>query len=240
MYKLVLNVGDYVRNINQTSRRYRSRGTVTCVSEGMYLVEYGNGVRRFYHKKTAHNFLEKIGNVTHQCKCVHDEVCDKCTRQAAKVFTFAQRYGSMYDAGHKTIAEAAWKTLQFERSNGRRTTLKKERRNVITGKTQSEMIKQCGTALGVSQFNTRALGKSTGQAMVKIGEAMMHPNVPVRIADVDHAITEHGTPRRVANTHFADTIEGIIRKQGLKGLHILNGEELLYLPIVTEETYVNI
>ena len=102
------------------------------------------------------------------------------------------------------------------------------------------MIKQCGTALGVSQFNTRALGKSTGQAMVKIGEAMMHPNVPVRIMDVDHAITEHGTPRRVANKHFADTIEGIIRKQGLKGLHLLNGEELLYLPIVTEETYVNI
>lgn len=146
----------------------------------------------------------------------------------------------MYGAGHKTIVEAAWKTLQLERSNGRRTTLKKERRNVITGKTQSEMVKLCGTALGVTQFNTRALGKSTGQAMVKIGEAMMHPNVPVRIMDVDHAITEHGTTRRVVNNHFADTIEDIIRKQGLKGLHILNGEELLYLPIVTEETYVNI
>ena len=76
--------------------------------------------------------------------------------------------------------------------------------------------------------------------MVKIGEAMMHPNVPVRIMDVDHAITEHGTPRRVANTHFAKTVEDIISKQELKGLHILNGEELLYLPIVTEETYVNI
>ncbi|AUV59328.1 hypothetical protein CrRp3_cds49 [Citrobacter phage vB_CroP_CrRp3] len=240
MYKLVLNVGDYVRNINETSRRYRCRGTVTNVSENSYYVEYSNGIRQSYQKESAHNYLEKIGNVSNQCKCVHDEVCDKCARQAVKAFTFAQRYGSMYGAGHKTIAEAAWKTLQFERSNERRTTLKKDRRNVITGKTQSEMIKQCGTALGVSQFNTRALGKSTGQAMVKIGEAMMHPNVPVRIMDVDHAITEHGTPRRVANTHFADTIEGIIRKQGLKGLHILNGEELLYLPIVTEETYVNI
>ncbi|QBQ76575.1 hypothetical protein R4596rev_00012 [Escherichia phage vB_EcoP_R4596] len=240
MYKLVLNAGDYVRNINEASRRYRCRGVVSYVSENMYHVEYSNGIKQSYHKKLAHNYLEKIGETSNQCKCVHDEVCDKCKRQAIKAFTFAQRYGSMYGAGHKTVAEAAWKTLQFEHSNGRRTTIKKERRNVITGKTQSEMIKQCGTALGVTQFNTRALGKSTGQAMFKIGEAMMHPNVPVRIMDVDHAITEHGTPRRVVNKHFADTIEGIILKQGLKGLHILNGEELLYLPIVTEETYVNI
>ncbi|QZI79573.1 hypothetical protein 101117UKE2_007 [Escherichia phage vB_EcoP-101117UKE2] len=208
--------------------------------ENSYYVEYSNGIRQAYQKESAHNYLEKIGEVSNQCKCVHDEICDKCARQAVKAFTFAQRYGSMYGAGHKTIVEAAWKTLQLERSNGRRTTLKKERRNVITGKTQSEMVKLCGTALGVTQFNTRALGKSTGQAMVKIGEAMMHPNVPVRIMDVDHAITEHGTTRRVVNNHFADTIEDIIRKQGLKGLHILNGEELLYLPIVTEETYVNI
>lgn len=240
MYNLVLNVGDFVRNIKKDSSRYLCRGIVTFVGENLHHVEYRSGVKQYYHKKTAHNFLEKIVEINNQCKCIHDEVCDKCARQAVKAFTFAQRYGSMYGAGHKTIAEAAWKTLQFECSNGRRTTIKKERRNVITGKTQSEMIKQCGTALGVTQFNTRALGKSTGQAMVKIGEAMMHPNVPVRIMDVDHAITEHGTQRRVINKHFTDTIEGIIRKQGLKGLHILNDEELLYLPIVTEETYVNI
>ena len=227
MYKLVLNVGDYVRNINETSRRYRCRGVVTCVSGNIYLVTYSNGVRGSYDKKGAHKYLEKIGNVSNQCKCVHDEVCDKCARQMHKTLLYPLRYG----AGVQTIAEAYGVC---------KTTLKKDRRNVITGKTQSEMIKQCGTALGVTQFNTRALGKSTGQAMVKIGEAMMHPNVPVRIMDVDHAITEHGTPRRVANNHFADTIEGIIRKQELKGLHILNGEELLYLPIVTEETYVNI
>lgn len=227
MYKLVLNAGDYVRNINATSRRYRCRGTVTNVSENSYYVEYSNGIRQAYQKGSAHNYLEKIGEVSNQCKCVHDEICDKCARQMHKMLLYPLRYG----AGIQTLAEAYGKG---------KTTLKKERRNVITGKTQSEMIKQCGTALGVTQFNTRALGKSTGQAMVKIGEAMMHPNVPVRIMDVDHAITEHGTPRRVANKHFADTIEGIIRKQGLKGLHLLNGEELLYLPIVTEETYVNI
>ena len=239
MYKLVLNVGDYVRNINEASRRYRCKGLVASVSDNMYHVIYSNGIQHSYHKKSAHNYLEKIGNVSNQCKCVHDEVCDKCTRQAVKAFTFAQRYGSMYGAGHKTLTEAAWKTLQFERSNGRRTTLKKERRNVITGKTQSEMIKLCGTALGVTQFNTRALGKSTGQAMVKIGEAMMHPNVPVRIADVDHAITEHGTPRHVANKNFAAIVNHIIKKQGLLGF-IVNEAHLVYCPIVTEETYVNI
>lgn len=227
MYKLVLNVGDYVRNINVTSRRYRCRGTVTNVSENSYYVEYSNGIRQAYQKESAHNYLEKIGEVSNQCKCVHDEICDKCARQLHKMLLYPLRYG----AGVQTLAEAYGKS---------KTTLKKERRNVITGKTQSEMIKLCGTALGVTQFNTRSLGKSTGQAMVKIGEAMMHPNVPVRIRDVDHAITEHGTQRRVINKHFADTIEGIIRKQELKGLHILNGEELLYLPIVTEETYVNI
>lgn len=227
MRKLVLNAGDYVRNINETSRRYRCRGTVDLISENMYRVKYADGIKACYRKEGAHKYLEKIGNVSNQCKCVHDEVCDKCARQMQRMVL--QHH--LYRGGIQTLAEACGKG---------KTTLKKERRNVITGKTQSEMIKQCGTALGVTQFNTRALGKSTGQAMVKIGEAMMHPNVPVRILDIDHAITEHGTPRRVANTHFADTIEGIIRKQGLKGLHILNGEELLYLPIVTEETYVNI
>lgn len=201
MTKLALNVGDCVRNINETSSRFRCRGVVDAVSANMYHIEYSNGVRQSYHKRMAHIYLEKIS------ESLNDKLCN----------------------AYLSIANM-----------GTRTTLKKERRNVITGKTQSEMIKQCGTALGVTQFNTRCLGKSTGQAMVKIGEAMMHPNVPVRIMDIDHAITEHGTPRRVANTHFADTIEGIILKQGLKGLHILNGEELLYLPIVTEEPYVNI
>ncbi len=227
MYNLVLNVGDFVRNIKKDSSRYLCRGVVTFVGENLYYVEYHSGVKQYYHKKTAHKYLEKIVEINNQCKCIHDKVCDKCARQMLKNFLAPLYYG----AGPQTLAEYMAE---------KKTTLKKERRNVITGKTQSEMIKQCGTALGVTQFNTRALGKSTGQAMVKIGEAMMHPNVPVRIMDVDHAITEQGKQRRVINKHFADTIEGIIRKQGLKGLHILNGEELLYLPIVTEETYVNI
>ena len=240
MYKLVLNVGDKVRNINKYSNHKHETGVVIGKTEDLYYIRYQQSqVEEGYIKSCAHKYLEKVEEPTHQCKCVHDEVCDKCARQAVKAFTFAQRYGSMYGAGHKTIAEAAWKTLQFERSNGRRTTFKKERRNVITGKTQSEMVKLCGTALGVTQFNTRALGRSTGQAMVKIGEAMMHPNVPVRIMDVDHAITEHGTPRHIANKNFAAIVDYIIKKQGLLGF-IINEAHLVYCPIVTEETYVNI
>ncbi|UVD33064.1 hypothetical protein [Escherichia phage NTNC80A] len=231
MTKLVLNLGDKVRNIRQSSNYKGLIGFIVEEKQGKHgdkwVVKYQNGKFATYFKELAHISLEKVETPTHQCKCVHDEVCDKCARQMLKNFLAPLYYG----AGPQTLAEYMAE---------KKTTLKKERRNVITGKTQSEMIKQCGTALGVTQFNTRALGKSTGQAMVKIGEAMMHPNVPVRILDIDHAITEHGTSRRVANTHFANTIEGIIRKQGLKGLHILNGEELLYLPIVTEETYVNI
>lgn len=234
MTKLVLNLGDKVRNIRQSSNYKGLIGFIVEEKQGKHgdkwVVKYQNGKFATYFKELAHISLEKVETPTHQCKCVHDEVCDKCARQMLKNFLAPLYYG----AGPQTLAEYMAE---------KKTTFKKERRNVITGKTQSEMIKQCGTALGVTQFNTRALGKSTGQAMVKIGEAMMHPNVPVRIMDVDHAITEHGkhgTSRRVINTHFANTIEGIIRKQGLKGLHILNGEELLYLPIVTEETYVNI
>lgn len=216
-----------VRNINERSYNFKLEGTVLRITTNGYVVLYREGKTGYYHKRSVHKYLEKVEDMTHQCKCVHDEACDKCARQMLKNFISPLVYG----AGPQTLAEYMTE---------RKTTLKKERRNVITGKTQSEMVKQCGTASGVTQFNTRALGKSTGQAMVKIGEAMMHPNVPVRIVDVDHAITEHWSSRRVINTHFADTIEGIIRKQGLKGLHILNGEELLYLPIVTEETYVNI
>lgn len=226
MCKLVLNEGDKVRNINTQSERKGWIGYVGVISENYYTVMYTNGLAQNYLKRLAHNYLEKIEEPTHQCKCVHDEVCDKCARQMQKMVL--QHH--LYRGGIQTLAEACGKG---------KTTLKKERRNVITGKTQSEMIKQCGTALGVSQFNTRALGTSTGQAMAKIGEAMMHPNVPVRIADVDHAITEHGTPRHVANMNFAAIVNYIIKKQGLLGF-IVNEANLVYCPIVTEETYVNI
>lgn len=222
MTKLVLNLGDKVRNIRQSSSYKGLIGFVVEEKQGKHgdkwIVKYQNGKFATYFKGLAHISLEKVETPTH-CTCTHgfneSHVCARCARQMLKVFNSSNN------------------------SMSARTTLKKDRRNVITGKTQSEMIKQCGTALGVTQFNTRALGKTTGQAMVKIGEAMMHPNVPVRIVDVDHAITEHGTPRHVANKNFVAAINHIIKKQGLLGL-IINEAHMVYCPIVTEETYVNI
>lgn len=107
MYKLVLNVGDYVRNINETSRRYRCRGIVTNVSENSYYVEYSNGIRQSYQKESAHNCLEKIGNASSQCKCVPDcdEVCDKCVRQMQKMVLQHR----LYSGGIQTLAEACGK-----------------------------------------------------------------------------------------------------------------------------------
>ncbi len=230
MTKLVLNLGDKVRNIRQSSNYKGLIGFIVEEKQGKHgdkwIVKYQNGKFATYFKELAHISLEKVETPTHQCKCVHDEVCDKCARQMQKVILQHR----LYSGGIQTLEEAYGKM---------KTTLKKERRNVITGKTQSEMVKLCGTALGTTQFNTRALGKSTGQAMVKIGEAMMHPNVPVRIVDVDHAITEHGTPRHVANKNFVAIVNHIIKKQGLLGF-IVKEAHLVYCPIVTEETYVNI
>lgn len=221
MCKLVLNVGDRVRNINERSSNFKLDGTVLRLTDNDYVVLYREGKTAYYHKQSAHKYLEKIETTEH-CTCTHSvnesHVCECCARKMLKVFNSSNNPRAVHAP---------------------RTTLKKERRNVITGKTQSEMIKLCGTALGVSQFNTRALGTSTGQAMVKIGEAMMHPNVPVRIMDVDHAITEHGAPRHVANKDFAAIVNHIIKKQGLLGF-IVNEAHLVYCPIVTEETYVNI
>lgn len=84
MYKLVLNVGDSVRNIKKGSSRYLLCGVVTFVGVNLYHVAYSNGVNQYYHKKTAHNFLEKIVNASHQCKAANDEVYDNGVRQMQK------------------------------------------------------------------------------------------------------------------------------------------------------------
>lgn len=113
MYRLVLNAGDYVRNINEASRRYRCRGVVARVSENMYHVEYDDGIKASYHKKTAHKYLEKIVEVNNQYKCVHDEVYDKCARQMQKTLLFSLCYG----AGVQTLAEAYGKRKPHSRKS---------------------------------------------------------------------------------------------------------------------------
>lgn len=229
MYKLVLIAGDRVRNIHKRSPSYRCEGVVKGVDANMYHVVYSDGIERSYLKELAHTSLEKIEQPKSKCTCVHDEFCERCARQVWKSLTFMERYG----VGQKTIAEATWNVLGFERSNGRKV-LKRERRNVITGMTQSDMMRQHG-ARGVSMFNTRATGRSTGQAFRILGEAMCNPGVAIRIQDVDHAISEGKGNRWELNKHFERVLRDTIG--GMKGFNFEHGH-ITFNPIVTEETYV--
>lgn len=221
MIKLVLNVGDRVRNINKQSSRYQTKGVVVAVGDSIYIVKYRNGADQSYLKKLAHKYLEKIEEYASKCKCVHDELCEHCTRQMQKALTFFERYS----AGTKSIAE--------HMAQGRKV-LKRECRNVITGMTQSDMHRQHG-AEGVVMFNTRATGRSTGQAFRILGEAMCNPGIAIRIQDVDHAISEGKGNRWQLNKHFEHILRDTIGD--MKGFHFEHGH-ITFNPIVTEETYV--
>ncbi|EDL7973949.1 hypothetical protein CUZ12_23710 [Salmonella enterica subsp. enterica serovar Heidelberg] len=230
MRRLHLNKSDCVRNINKRSNRFRWEGVVFDVDERYYHVVYGNGLRQTYLKALAHHYLEPIEPTKSNCTCVHDDLCDRCARQVNKTLTIMERYG----AGNKAISEAAWTVLMFERPNGRKV-LKRERRNVITGKTQAEMQAQYGPAKGGVIFNTRALGRSTGQAFRILGEAMCNPGIAIRYEDVDHAISEGIGNRLELNKHFDQVLRDTIGER--KGFTFENGH-VTFNPIVTEETYV--
>lgn len=225
MTKLALNVGDRVRNINKKSSRLGWVGVVTNINNFLgyyiYCVEYTNGSVQEYMTNSAHKYLEKIEESITKCKCVHDELCERCARQLTKALTFMNRYG----AGMQTLAEAY--------GCGRKV-LKRERRNVITGMTQSDMMRQHG-ARGVVEFNTRATGRSTGQAFRILGEAMCNPGVAIRIQDVDHAISEGKGNRWELNKHFEHVLRDTIGER--KGFTFEHGH-VTFNPIVTEETYV--
>lgn len=221
MTKLVLNVGDRVRNIRVESAYFKEEGEVQNVEAHWYTIVHDSGTILHYGKTNAHKNLERIEEVTNKCKCVHDELCERCTRQMQKALTFLERYGT----GTKTIAE-------YMAQN--RKVLKRERRNVITGMTQSDMHRQHG-AEGVVMFNTRATGRSTGQAFRILGEAMCNPGVAIRIQDVDHAISEGKGNRWQLNKHFEHILRDTIGD--MKGFHFEHGH-ITFNPIVTEETYV--
>lgn len=221
MTKLVLNVGDRVRNIRVGSAYFKEEGKVQNVEALWYTIVHDSGTILHYGKTNAHKNLERIGGVTNKCKCVHDELCEHCTRQMQKALTFLERYGT----GTKTIAE-------YMAQN--RKVLKRERRNVITGMTQSDMHRQHG-AEGVVMFNTRATGRSTGQAFRILGEAMCNPGIAIRIQDVDHAISEGKGNRWQLNKHFEHILRDTIGD--MKGFHFEHGH-ITFNPIVTEETYV--
>ncbi|UNA05333.1 hypothetical protein [Klebsiella phage vB_KvaP_F4M1D] len=241
MSVLKLNIGERVRNINAVSKRKDLIGVVVnfggnvCLGKSTYEVEWSNGEVQSYLQCNAHKFLEKVEQPRHD------------GRQAAKVLTFAARYG----IGMAEM-EAAWKELR-ELCAGititcgvhdelqftpKRRVLKKVRRNVITGKTQDDHVKALGHARGVEEFNTRALGRSTGQALRAIGSAMCNPGVEVEISGVDHFLESNNHGR--VNRHQVDRdFRGLVRSLvgDMKGF-TFTPTHIVFNPIVTEEVYV--
>lgn len=252
MTKLVLNAGDLVRNIRNGSARRGWIGKVLRVEADSYVVKWKdkltNDPIQWYYKDRAHINLEKVEEPSNQCKCVHDELCERCARQMMKVINWPYLYGGSVKRLEE-VAEAEKRckqiidefarhqTIALQMSTApRKVVLKKDRRNVITGRTQHQFVAEMG-ARGLVEFESRAIGRTTGQALRILGEAMCNPRTAIRIQDVDHAITEYGTPRWEANKHFKQTLDVLIDKMGLKGLRYEHGH-IIFNPIVTEETYV--
>lgn len=232
--KLHLVTGDRVRNINPRSCR---KGWVGHVCQyrfnHSYLVRYENGEEQAYQKGNAHNFLEKV------------EQPQQDARQVAKALTFAARYG----IGMTPDLEKAWDEMlklcegttcvvhdevQF---TPKRRVLKKVRRNVITGKTQDDFVRELGHARGVQQFNIRALGTTTGQAFRVIGDAMCNPGTEIRISKVDHAKENElcSTSWTTLDKHFRAVVQTLIGDR--KGF-TFTPTHIVFNPIVTEEVYV--
>lgn len=237
MSRLNLIIGDKVRNIGNSARKGWV-GVVAGDDRGMYAVYYADSGRtQSYDKRNAHHYIERVEEKAPQCKCIHDELCESCARKLTKALTFAQRYCAPYGATHKSIGEAAWNVLGFERNRPTRRVLKKVRRNVISGKTQDAMVKEMGHARGVQQFNTRCIGRSTGQALRVIGDAMCNPSVEIRITSIDHAISEGVTSmnRYGIDEHFRRLVHSLVGD--MKGFTFTQNH-IVFNPIVTEETYV--
>ena len=103
------------------------------------------------------------------------------------------------------------------------------------------MIKDLGPARGVSEFYTRATGRSSGQAMVVLGAAMQSPGFAVPFLGVDHHNNEPSGRgmRHTLDDHMQDTIMHIICKLDWRGFTIHTGDRTVtFNPIVTEAAYV--
>ncbi|AIW03135.1 hypothetical protein ACQ38_gp13 [Proteus phage PM 93] len=134
---------------------------------------------------------------------------------------------------HKSVKQ----TIK-EQPKSERIMIKRERRNVIAGWTQSEMIKIHGHVQGVVTFNQRALGKTTGQALSVISKAILQPNIPVSFHNIDHAIVEHNVSPKIANINMKQKIENLIKTLGFEGVSFNNNNSIIFNPLVTVETYV--
>lgn len=230
MITLKLNIGERVRNINAMSKRKDLIGVVVnfggnvCLGKPTYEVEWSNGEVQSYLKCNAHKFLERL----------NDE------KPPSKLdYATAYRDASiMTPEGRSTMLRAICDVSGLQRP-GKRKVLRRERVNVITGKTQSEMVRELGPARGVSEFNTRATGRTTGIAFSIIGQAMCNPGQVISYLNVDHTFHEGREVRTPYQFNKNFESELLYKLRDLKGF-VINPDlrTIQYNPIVTEEVYV--
>lgn len=234
MTVLKLKVGDRVRNINVNSERNGWIGIVVALGTNMrlsgnpiYEVEWFNGKVQSYLQCNAHKFLERLRG-----------------EQPPSKLDYATTYrnGSMLMSDSGSIVLHSNCIVSGLKCPGNRKVLRRERVNVITGKTQSEMMRELGPARGATEFNTRALGRSTGQALHAIGSAMTNPGTEIRISGIDHFLEsdEHMQQRGRVNRHQVDQhfralVQSLIGD--MKGFSF-TATHITFNPIVTEEVYV--
>lgn len=228
MAVLNLKVGDRVRNINVRSSRKGWVG-VMCgfgynkqIRSATYEVEWSNGQVQSYIQHYAHSFLERI---------IDEQPPSKLD------YGTAYRDASMMTPDSRSTMLRAICDVSGLQRPGKRKVLRRERVNVITGKTQSEMVKELGPARGLVEFNTRATGRSTGIAYHIVGLAMCRPGKAISYRNADHVFNEGtSTPHR-SNDNFFHTILDVI---GKKHGFTCNRQDctITFNPIVTEEVYV--
>lgn len=232
MIVLKLKVGDRVRNINKMSKRRGCQGVVHDVSyhgtpsldasAREYHVVYDNGMMQSYDAHRAHIYLELIAG-----------------SQTPTQLDYGTAYrdaSMMTPDSRSTMLRAICDVSGLQRP-GKRNVLRRERVNVITGKTQSEMVKELGPARGLVEFNTRATGRSTGIAYHIVGLAMCSPGKAISYRNADHVFNEGTTTPHRSNDNFFHTILDVI---GKKHGFTCNRQDctITFNPIVTEEVYV--
>lgn len=230
MSLLKLYVGDRVRNINVRSSRKGWVGVVVdfgnnkFLSKPTYEVEWSNGEVQGYVQCNAHNFLERI--------------IDEQPPSRLDYSTAYRDASMMTPESRNTMLRAICDVSGLQRP-GKRKVLRRERVNFITGKTQSQMVKELGHARGVAEFNTRATGRTTGIAFSIIGQAMCNPGQAISYQDVDHTFHEGKDVRTPHQFNKNFESELLYRLRDLKGF-VINPDRrtIQYNPIVTEEVYV--
>ena len=233
MCRLILKAGDRVRNINSRSRRKGMEGVVTTVLSFEVVVVYNNGQTQYYAKGNAHNYLELIED-----KPTMEQRLSRLEAMAATTMIVVDL--ETMDMS-KAMEYAKMQTPNYSSLSGspKRQVLKKVRRNVISGKTQDEVVRDLGHARGVEQFNTRCLGTTSAQALHTLYSAMDNPGRAICFRGIDHA-TKPDNKMRMSDNMFS-VMSDILRRLDWRGFTFNKGDHtVVFNPIVTEETYVEL